>query len=88
MCAGTGREAEIGERIGGLRPRDRFRRNINARHRGGIEREFRRAVAHSATGVEDTLSGGEAAREGVSREVFGPEIVVHLAGNDALPGEL
>lgn len=49
--------------------------------------EFRRAVAGSASDIENAFPGGEARGEMISRDVLGPEIVIDFAGDDTLARE-
>src|SRR5260370_9910021 len=55
--------------------------------RGGL-RQFSRAVAGSRTRIQHAAPVCKAPREGVTRDMLTPEVVIHLAGNYALASEL
>ena len=67
--------------------RDRFGRKIDAHSRGGYAREIRGSVAGPATQVEDAPTLRKTSRQCVASDMFCPQIVIDLAGNDALSRE-
>jgi hypothetical protein len=64
-----------------------FWRRVDSTHAHGIVREFRGAVARTAANIEHATASRKTAGEGVSRNMFRPEFVIHLAGDDAFAGE-
>ena len=50
-------------------------------------RQFGRAVAGAAAGVQHALAARQAGGEGVARQVLVEQVDIHLAGNHALAGE-
>ena len=53
-----------------------------------VLRQFGRAVARAAAGVQHALAARQPRGEGVARQVLVQQIRLHLAGDDALPREL
>ena len=66
---------------------DRFRRKIDAHGGGGYSCEIRGSVAGAAAQVEDAAPLRKARRQRIASDMFRPQIVIHLAGNDALARE-
>src|SRR5260370_10869894 len=86
--AGSDDKAEVGNRIVRARKFDGFRRHIDPRHECSRLRQLRRAVAGPTACIQHQPSFRVAPRECIARYMLAPQIVVHLARNDALAGEL
>src|SRR5262249_4709432 len=67
---------------------NRFSREIETNDASCRADKFRRTVACPAARIEHRLTVGVWPRERIAREVFAPQIVVYLSGNDTLAGEL
>src|SRR5271170_5500290 len=80
-------EASVGVRIMRQGVTYRFCRNIDAGGKGHAAGKFGCAVACPASDVE-SLGPAESRGEGVTGYMFGPKIVIHLAGYHPLAGKL
>src|SRR5579872_7573736 len=86
--AGCGSKMQIRKRVRGAGIFHGIRGDIEARDLQSGLRQFGGAVAGAAACVEDAFPFRETGGESVARDVLAPQVVIHLAGNDSLTGEL